>query len=107
MSTAARFRDLALGYPEAEEKAHFAKPDFRVRNKIFASLPVPELAVVKLAPEQQDILTGAEPNVFRPVPGGWGRKGWTEIVLAAADDTTLASALAMAWRNVAPKSLRA
>ena len=37
--TPADVRKLALGLPEAEEKAHFGKADFRVRNKIFASLP--------------------------------------------------------------------
>ena len=61
--------------------------------------------MVKLTPEQQQIVVDAEPELFRPVPGGWGRRGNTNVRLAAADERTLKSALAMAWGNVAPKSL--
>ena len=32
-------RRLSLEMPEAEEKSHFGKADFRVRNRIFATLP--------------------------------------------------------------------
>jgi hypothetical protein len=38
------------------------------------------------------------------VPGGWGKQGYTNVLLAKADATTLKSALTMAWKNVAPKS---
>ena len=95
-------RRIALSLPEAEERSHFDKPDFRVRDKIFASLPPGGKAVVKLTPEQQQIMCGAEPAVFQPVGGGWGRQGWTEVMLAAVDEVTLTSALTTAWRNVAP-----
>jgi hypothetical protein len=80
-------------------------PDFRVRNKIFASLPDDSRVVVKLTPEQQEIMANAEPAIFVPVRGGWGRRGWTYVILAAADAVTLRSALLTAWRNVAPKRL--
>jgi hypothetical protein len=42
----------------------------------------------------------AEPKIFQPIPGGWGRKGWTKIVLANADEVTLKSALQTAWQTV-------
>ena len=61
--------------------------------------------MVKLTPEQQTMLVEAEPDIFRPVPGGWGKGGSTNVRLAKADPKTLRSALAMASRNVAPKSL--
>jgi hypothetical protein len=48
----------------------------------------------------------AEPEIFRPVPGGWGKRGSTNIHLAAADQTTLKSALTLAWSNIAPPSLQ-
>jgi hypothetical protein len=76
-------------------------PDFRLRGKIFASLPKPGQGVVKLTPEQQDVLRAAEPAIFAPAAGAWGRQGWTVVTLAAADLPTLQSALAAAWRNVA------
>jgi hypothetical protein len=100
-----RFRELALSLPGAEEKSHFGKPDFRVRNKIFAGFNDKGLAYVKLTAEQQEMLMAAEPTLIQPIPGGWGRKGWTLVDHDKADDL-LKSVLHMAWRNVAPKSLR-
>ena len=47
----------------------------------------------------------AEPAMFAPVPGAWGGKGWTHVILAAADESALRSALTAAWRNVAPRRL--
>ncbi|MBZ0261539.1 MAG: MmcQ/YjbR family DNA-binding protein [Hyphomicrobiales bacterium] len=96
-------RRLALALPGAEEKFHFDKADFRVRNKIFASLKDDATGVIKLLPEQQTMVAEAEPRVFQPLAGGWGRKGWTKVILAKADEITLKSALQTAWRNVAPK----
>jgi hypothetical protein len=105
--TVATFRRIALSLPEANEGSHMRHPDFRVRGKIFASLGVPDAGwgTVKLGPEQQDVLMDAEPAVFKPAAGAWGRRGWTQIRLAAVDATTLKSALTMAWRNTAPRSL--
>src|SRR5262245_20394406 len=79
--TPATFRRLALSLPEASEAAHMGHPDFRVRNKIFASLGTPDRdwGTVKLTPEQQGVLTEAEPAVFKPATGAWGRRGWTHV----------------------------
>ena len=98
-------RRTALALPEAAESAHFGKADFRVRNRIFASLPEASRGVVKLTPDEQEMLAGAEPGIFSAVTGGWGRKGWTSVDLAAIDAPTLEGALRLAWRNAAPKSL--
>jgi hypothetical protein len=106
-ATPATFRRLALSLPEATEGSHMGHPDFRVRNKIFASLGVPEQGwgTVKLTAEQQEVLLAAEPAAFKPAAGAWGQRGWTQIKLAAADASSLKSALGMAWRNTAPRSL--
>jgi hypothetical protein len=101
-----RFRTLALAQPEAVEKSHFGKADFRVRDKIFAGFNDKGMAYVKLTPEQQEMLVSAEPSIISPIPGGWGRKGWTLLDQQKADDDLLKSALKMAWKNVAPKSLQ-
>ncbi|WP_378948368.1 MmcQ/YjbR family DNA-binding protein [Mesorhizobium sp. ANAO-SY3R2] len=98
-------RRFALALPETIEKSHFGKADFRVRNRVYATLPESADAVVKLTPDQQELLASSEPAIFQPVNGGWGRQGWTRISLAAADEPTLRSALAMAWRNTAPATL--
>ena len=102
---AADARRIALSLPEAEEKSHFGKADFRVRNRICMSLPDEARAVVKLSREQQEMMAGAEPAIFQPVAGGWGRQGWTAIALPGTDEATLRSALTTAWRNVAPAKL--
>jgi hypothetical protein len=103
--TAEEFRKLALAFPGAEEKSHFDKADFRVRNKIFATLPDSETGVVKLTREQQEMMVAAEPKIFSAIKGGWGLQGWTRVALGDADEVTLKSALSAAWSSVAPKKL--
>jgi hypothetical protein len=105
--TAEEFQSLALSLPEATEQSHMEHPDFRVRGKIFATLGYPDgnRAMVKLTPEQQDALVQARPELFAPVPGGWGRRGATHVMLSVADAATVSDALLMAWRNTAPKAL--
>lgn len=100
-----RFRKIALSLPDAVEGAHRGHTDFRVGKRIFATLGYPDDAwgMVKLTPEQQAIVVAAEPEIFRPVPGGWGKGGSTNIRLAKADPATLRSALTMARDNLAAK----
>jgi hypothetical protein len=105
--TAADFRRLALALPEAIERSHMDHPDFRVGKKIFATLghPAAGWGMVKLTPEQQHEFSKAEPAVFVPVKGGWGRGGATSVHLTPATKATLEKALLAAWRNTAPKRL--
>ncbi len=104
-----RFRLIALGLPGAIEGAHQGRTDFRAGKRIFATLGYPDKdwGTLKLTPEQQSVLVEAEPDIFRPVPGGWGKQGNTNVRLASADQATLQSALTLAWTNIAPKSLLA
>ena len=103
--SSSRFRRAALALAGAVEGAHQGHADFRVGKRIFATLGYPDddWGMVKLTPEQQSVLVEAEPEIFRPVPGGWGKYGNTNVRLANADPTTLQSALTMAWKNIAPK----
>jgi len=105
--TPAAFRKLALGLPETEELAHMSHPDFRVANKIFATLGYPDQswAMVKLPLEQQHNFVQTYPAIFQPVPGGWGRKGATRVCLAQAGTSAVRLALTAAWRNTAPTRL--
>lgn len=83
-------------------------PDFRVGNKIFASLGEPDegWGMVRLTPEQQAHVMAVEPGAFSPAPGAWGQKGYTRVRLAAVERGTLECALVMAWLNVAPRARR-
>ena len=81
-------------------------PDFRVCGKIFATLgPEERWGMVKLTPEQQAAFVQTEPDVFQPIQGAWGRRGCTQVQLAAATEETVRPALFAAWHNTAPKRL--
>ena len=81
-------------------------PDFRVGGRIYATMAYPSMAfaTVMLTPEQQELFVRTEPKTFRPVPGGWGRKGATQIVLRVAKKSAVREALKVAWSNRAPRS---
>jgi hypothetical protein len=105
--TAADFRRIALSMPEAVEGSHFGNADFRVGNKIFATLALQKtgFGVLLLTPEEQAGMVEDEPSIFSPVPGGWGRKGSTRVRLAKVAPDILRAGLQMAWRRKAPKRL--
>jgi len=100
--TEAEFTRLALGMPGAVAGGHQGHPDFRVGKKIFATLgyPRPGFGMVRLAPEQQAMLIAAEPSIFAPAAGAWGRNGATMIDLARTDAATAESALRMARQRL-------
>ena len=105
--TATEFRRIALSLPQALEAAHMGHPDFRVAGRIFATLGYPRSGwgMVKLTPEQQKLFVRAQPTMFAPVKGGWGRGGATNVRLRAAKKGAVREALITAWRNRAPKRL--
>ena len=101
----AAFRKLALSMPDAIEAPHFDLASFRAKGKIFATLSEKEQrAMVKLTPEQQELMIGAEPKIFQRIPNAWGDKGATWMHLKSADRTTAESALKAAHTNVATKA---
>src|SRR3989442_6794582 len=105
--TAHEFRRIALSLPRACEAAHMGHPDFRVAGRIFATLGYPRSGwgMVKLTPEQQELFVRAQPAVFAPVKGGWGRGGATNVRLRAAKLGAVREALITASGNRAPKRL--
>jgi hypothetical protein len=107
--TPKQFRQLALSFPESEERAHMRHPDFRVAGKVFATLGYPDKnwGMVKLTPEQQEELVNEEPKALVPAAGAWGRQGSTTVRLKSIRKATLRRAMEAAWRNTAPKNLAA
>ncbi len=105
--TADDFREIALGFPEAEENAHMQHPDFRVGGKIFATLGLDgSWGMAKLTPAQQQDFLRIDPANIKPASGKWGDGGATIITLADADEDIVREALDNAWRNTAPKHLK-
>ena len=94
------FRRLALSMEGAEEGSHMGAADFRVGGRIFATLASERQGYgnLFLTPEEQAAFIEEMPNVFLPIPGGWGRMGMTHIRLADASEDILAGALHTAWR---------
>jgi hypothetical protein len=83
-------------------------PDFRVSNRIFATLHHDRaFAMVKLTPDQQREFMRAHPGVFEPESGAWGLAGCTRVRLAAADEETLGEAVTLAWQNTVKKDASA
>jgi hypothetical protein len=105
--TPADFRRIALSLPEAVEGSHFGKADFRVDGKIFATLALESegYGVLLLKTDQQAGMVEDEPEIFSPVPGGWGRNGATRVHLAKVAPDILEGALRTAWLRKAPKRL--
>jgi hypothetical protein len=100
-------RELALSLAGAEEHEHWGRPSFRVRQRIFATLwPDERRAMVKLSLDDQAALTALAPDVFSPVPGGWGARGATFVSLEHVEREELLEALTAAWKLQQPKGRR-
>src|SRR5215468_1569780 len=93
------FRRMALSLEGAQEGSHMGQADFRVGGRIFATLASEKQGYgnLMLTPEQQADFVRELPDVFLPIPGGWGRMGMTHIRLAKANQEVLEGALRTAW----------
>ena len=99
-------RRLALALPETVEAPHFDRASFRVRGKVFATLPPQGDSVVLMLPlEIQASIMQAHPSEIRPLPAAWQGRGSTERLLEGISEAELHGLLASAWRRIAPKSL--
>ncbi len=94
------FRRIALNLEGAEEGSHMGHADFRVGGRIFATLASIDdgYGNLMLTPEQQKAFVDELPEIFLPIPGGWGRMGATHIRLGAANEDQLHGALQVAWK---------
>jgi hypothetical protein len=95
------YRRLALALPGVVESSHMGAPDFRIDDRIFATLAYGArgLGTLKLTPQQQTEFLADAPEHFTPAPGGWGRMGMT-LVRLNAPESVLAGGLATAFNNV-------
>jgi len=106
--TAADFRRIALSLDGVEEYSHAGLPAFRVGGRKFASLAsqAEGYGNLMLTPEQQAAFVEEAPEIFLPIPGGFGKMGHTHIRLAAASKDVLAGALRTAWKTRINKSAK-
>src|SRR6201993_4036153 len=103
------FRRIALSLEGAKEGSHMGAADFRVGGRIFATLAAQTQGYgnLMLTPEQQAAFVAEAPEVFIPVPGGWGRNGATHLKLAAANEDLAYGALQTAWKLRIEKNRKA
>ena len=99
MLNAADFRRIALSLDGAAEGSHMGSADFRVGGRIFATLASQKQGFgnLMLTPDLQAEFVEAQPEIFLPIAGGWGRNGATHIRLDNADEDILTGALRAAW----------
>jgi hypothetical protein len=103
------FRRIALSLAGTHESSHMGSPDFRVDNRIFATLAAQKLGYgnLMLTLEQQTAFVEELPEIFLPIAGGWGRTGMTHIRLAAANADVMEGALRTAWKLRIEKNAKA
>ncbi len=97
-------RRLALSLPEAMEEDHHGMPSFRVRGKIFATVPDDEHLRVMLDADAIRAAVAEDPVACEEL--WWGKQLSAVCVrLARADHRRLAELLEEAWRRKAPRAL--
>ena len=102
-----RARKFALSLPESTEAPHFAYTLFRVRGKIFATVP-PDGVVMHIFvdDDQRAPLIAAHPEIFSALH--WGvRVVGVKVLLAQAKADTVKRLLTQSWMRKAPNRLAA
>jgi predicted DNA-binding protein (MmcQ/YjbR family) len=95
--TAQRVRELVASLADAQEGAHHGHPDFRVNNKIFATLSEAEdRAALRLTAVEARALAEGAPTVFRLVSDR-EPASWVSVLLANADEAQFGDLLEEAW----------
>ena len=104
MVTMEQVRQIALGLAEAEEAPHHDMPSFRVRGKIFATVPDADRLHVMLA---DDDVSRAVAVRKRSVTELWrgNRRSGVAVDLTTASKALVADLLEQGWRRRAPKVL--
>lgn len=98
-------RRSALSLPEAAEEPHHHLSSFRVRGKIFATVPPDGKHLHVFVDEhKREPVIAAAPAAFEKL--WWGSKVvGVRVVLAKAKPTIVSELLYAAWRRKAPKRL--
>ena len=100
-------RAFALSLPETSEAPHHRMSSFRVRGKIFATVPVDGEHLHVFVDELETHAAAAEnPRAFAEL--WWGKRlAGVRVNLRAADSELVLDLLEEAWRRKAPASLAA
>lgn len=98
-------RKFALALPEAAEAPHFEYSSFRVRGKIFATVPPDGRHVhIFVGDEDREPALELHPEFLEKLVWG-GKVVGVRATLARADAEIVKALLRQAWRRKAPKAL--
>jgi len=98
MLTMPEARRIALSLPEATEEDHFGMPSFRVKKKIFATVPDRDTIRIMIGPDEVATAISTDPKAFEELR--WGRQlAGITVHLAKADKRQVADLLGEAWRR--------
>lgn len=99
MASGKELRRIALSLEGTTEAPHFDRAAFKVA-RIYATLAADgRTANLKLSPEEQEFKCMLAPEAFTPVPGAWGKQGWTTAALPVLSTPELSDVLETAWRH--------
>jgi hypothetical protein len=105
VATLRHVRKLALSLPESTEEGHHGMPSFRVRGRIFAT--VPDDAHLRVMAPEPEILAACAEAPEACEPGYWGQRlAFVLVTLRNVPDPLLAELVADAWAAKAPPALR-
>lgn len=101
----ADFKELALELPEAAEAPHFHLSSFRIRGKIFATVPPENThAHIMVGDEHREPALAMHPEYLEKLLWG-GKVVGLRVTLAEADTDVVQELLRAAWAAKAPKAL--
>lgn len=106
-ATVEAVRAVALSLPETGESPHFESTSFRVRGKIFVTVP-PDEEHVHVFVDEDETAAAVErfPHAYEVLV--WGKKQWgVKVRLAVAPAADLVELVEEAWRRKAPKRIAA
>lgn len=98
-------RRFALSLPEATEEPHFTSSSFRIRGKIFATLPPDgEYLHVFVDEQERELAIVQDPTSYEKL--WWGKKVvGVRVFLQRAETVDVTRLVTSAWERKAPKAL--
>jgi hypothetical protein len=106
MATDKDLRRLALSLEGTTEAPHFDRAAFKVARIYVTLAGDGKTANFKFTADEQEFKCMLAPEAFAPVPGGWGRMGWTTATLSKLKVAELKVALETAYLHALPKKAK-
>ena len=104
MVHAREVRAIALALPDTTEADHHGRPSFRVRGRVFATLPDAEHLGVMIDPMEVDGVVRHAPGIAEPLLWGKEVRG-ARLHMHVATRELVEALVQAAWRHRAPRSL--